>query len=144
MQRRDVRVSHECLGIPAEHIGVEIRKQSHGSVSPGSGDDRFHVGILPDAHQVFSTPLILTLLEAAKSADLVTEDDFVTCFFYCTGSAEEPPLLRGVRWSDHADGITFDERRGSNETGRPRDGGSKWKRRAFGRRHCLFGGIRSE
>ena len=145
MERRDVRVSHKRFGISAEHVRVEKGEQSHGSVTTGSRDDRFHLGVEPDAHQVFSATLVLTLLEAAEPADLVAEDHFVTCFFHCLRSAKEPSLLRGVRRSDHADGIAFDESRRSNETRRPRDGGSEWNRwRAFRGRHCLFGGVRSE
>jgi hypothetical protein len=73
VQRGDVGVADERLGVVAEDVGIEMREQSHGAIPAGAGDNGFHVGVDPHAHETVRAALVLGPGEARQPLDLRVE-----------------------------------------------------------------------
>src|SRR3954463_10550565 len=102
MERGDVGVADESLRVPAKHVWIQIRDDSHGTVPPGGRDHGLHVRVAPHRHQILGALFVLALMEAALLLNVGFEKDLIACLLHGLRTAKEPSSMRRVRRSDHA------------------------------------------
>src|SRR2546423_14573664 len=115
MQSSDVGVPNECFRIAAKEFGIEIGKDPHRAVTAGAANHGLYIWVFPDGHEILCPFFVLVLLEAAKPLDLGLEDHSVSGFFDCLDAAAKPAAIRSVGWADHANRISLQQGRRSQQ-----------------------------
>ena len=94
MQRGDVRVTNERLGIALEDLRLEVRNHAYRTVPTGPADDCLHSRIQPHAHEVLGAPFIFGPREATQRRDLRIEKNGVARALQRFDAARQPADAR--------------------------------------------------